>query len=207
MLAQLEVGGLVKNLNKAIGHLVTRADEVHLDRAVELALAEVVLPAVVVFNYRYSGSKVVRDPIRSLRPYFLEPRTSELACTGYSESLSEATLVRATIGTGWEPLNQQYATITVMVERQFTSSAICYNYHNGRTSIFLYQTSPASRSELAQKPVCSRSSAAHASAGRGREESRRARSRTHAQRNNVYVMPDVENLPFCRTGSCSIESS
>eukprot|EP00965_Chrysotila_dentata_P256667 6212621-Pleurochrysis_carterae.AAC.7 len=40
MLAQLE----------EVGNLVACADEVRLDRAVELALAEVVLPALVVFS-------------------------------------------------------------------------------------------------------------------------------------------------------------
>eukprot|EP00965_Chrysotila_dentata_P177511 5863902-Pleurochrysis_carterae.AAC.1 len=48
MLAQLEERGLVENLDEAVGNLVARANEVRLDRAVELALAEVVLPALVV---------------------------------------------------------------------------------------------------------------------------------------------------------------
>eukprot|EP00965_Chrysotila_dentata_P245291 6206468-Pleurochrysis_carterae.AAC.1 len=39
-LAQLEERGLVENLGEAVGNLVARADEVRLDRAVKLALAE-----------------------------------------------------------------------------------------------------------------------------------------------------------------------
>eukprot|EP00965_Chrysotila_dentata_P183457 6058204-Pleurochrysis_carterae.AAC.4 len=41
MLAQLEERGLVEqNLGEAVGNLVARANDVRLDRAVELALAE-----------------------------------------------------------------------------------------------------------------------------------------------------------------------
>eukprot|EP00965_Chrysotila_dentata_P163192 5389681-Pleurochrysis_carterae.AAC.1 len=39
-------------------------------------------------------SEVERGTIRSSRPYLLEPRTPELACTGYSESLPGSTLGR-----------------------------------------------------------------------------------------------------------------
>eukprot|EP00965_Chrysotila_dentata_P217232 6189868-Pleurochrysis_carterae.AAC.1 len=48
MLTHLDERGLVKSLGEAAGHVVARADEVHLDRAVELALAKVVRLAVVV---------------------------------------------------------------------------------------------------------------------------------------------------------------
>eukprot|EP00965_Chrysotila_dentata_P196222 6177449-Pleurochrysis_carterae.AAC.1 len=50
MLAQLEKCGLVENLGEAVSSLAARADEVRLDRAVELALAEVVLPAFAVLS-------------------------------------------------------------------------------------------------------------------------------------------------------------
>eukprot|EP00965_Chrysotila_dentata_P170945 5642196-Pleurochrysis_carterae.AAC.2 len=40
ILVQLEERGLVKNLGEAVGHLFASADEVRLDRAVELSLAE-----------------------------------------------------------------------------------------------------------------------------------------------------------------------
>eukprot|EP00965_Chrysotila_dentata_P045800 1522103-Pleurochrysis_carterae.AAC.1 len=40
MLAQLEERGLVENLGEAVGNLVARANEVRLDRAVEMALAD-----------------------------------------------------------------------------------------------------------------------------------------------------------------------
>eukprot|EP00965_Chrysotila_dentata_P024104 798719-Pleurochrysis_carterae.AAC.1 len=51
MLAHLEERGLVENLGEAVGNLVARAGEVRLGRAVELALAEVVLvPALVVLS-------------------------------------------------------------------------------------------------------------------------------------------------------------
>ena len=58
MLAQLEERGLVENLGEAVGHLVACADEVRLDRAVELALAEVVLPALVVLSLLRCASVV-----------------------------------------------------------------------------------------------------------------------------------------------------
>eukprot|EP00965_Chrysotila_dentata_P111078 3671305-Pleurochrysis_carterae.AAC.1 len=48
MLAQLEERGLVKNLGEAVRSLVARANEVRLDRAVELTLAEIILPALIV---------------------------------------------------------------------------------------------------------------------------------------------------------------
>eukprot|EP00965_Chrysotila_dentata_P170258 5619693-Pleurochrysis_carterae.AAC.1 len=50
MLAQLEKRGLVKNHGEAVRHLIACADEVGLDHAVELTLAEVVLPALVVLG-------------------------------------------------------------------------------------------------------------------------------------------------------------
>eukprot|EP00965_Chrysotila_dentata_P077102 2545612-Pleurochrysis_carterae.AAC.1 len=52
MLAQLEERDLVKNLGGAVGHLVARTEEVRLHQAVELALAEAVLPALVVLGLR-----------------------------------------------------------------------------------------------------------------------------------------------------------
>eukprot|EP00965_Chrysotila_dentata_P229370 6197156-Pleurochrysis_carterae.AAC.3 len=58
VLAQLEEIGLVKNIGEAIDHLVARMDEVRLDQAVELALVEVVLPALVVLSL-LSGAAVV----------------------------------------------------------------------------------------------------------------------------------------------------
>eukprot|EP00965_Chrysotila_dentata_P157972 5219207-Pleurochrysis_carterae.AAC.1 len=58
MLAQLEEGGLVKNLGEAVSRLVTCADEVRFDQAVELALAEVVLPALVVLSLLRCASVV-----------------------------------------------------------------------------------------------------------------------------------------------------
>eukprot|EP00965_Chrysotila_dentata_P220933 6192089-Pleurochrysis_carterae.AAC.1 len=50
MLAQLEERGFVKNLVKALGYLTARADKVCFDRAVKLALTEVVLPELVVLS-------------------------------------------------------------------------------------------------------------------------------------------------------------
>eukprot|EP00965_Chrysotila_dentata_P010006 326255-Pleurochrysis_carterae.AAC.1 len=50
MLAHLEKRGLVENLGEAVRHFIARADEVGLDHAVELRLAEVVLPALVVLG-------------------------------------------------------------------------------------------------------------------------------------------------------------
>eukprot|EP00965_Chrysotila_dentata_P002936 95012-Pleurochrysis_carterae.AAC.1 len=58
MLTQLEERGLVKNLGEEVGNLVARADEVRLDRAVEPALAEVVLPALVVLSLLRCASVV-----------------------------------------------------------------------------------------------------------------------------------------------------
>eukprot|EP00965_Chrysotila_dentata_P170611 5632190-Pleurochrysis_carterae.AAC.1 len=58
MLAQLEERGLVKDLAEAVGHLVACADEVRLDEAVELALAKVVLPALVVLSLLRCASVV-----------------------------------------------------------------------------------------------------------------------------------------------------
>eukprot|EP00965_Chrysotila_dentata_P198141 6178615-Pleurochrysis_carterae.AAC.1 len=48
MLGQLEGRDFVKKLGEAVSHLVARADEVCLNRAVELALVKEVLPALVV---------------------------------------------------------------------------------------------------------------------------------------------------------------
>eukprot|EP00965_Chrysotila_dentata_P252530 6210733-Pleurochrysis_carterae.AAC.1 len=50
MLAQLEKRGLVENLGEAFSNLVACTDEVRLDRAIELALAEVVLPVRVALR-------------------------------------------------------------------------------------------------------------------------------------------------------------
>eukprot|EP00965_Chrysotila_dentata_P089078 2941366-Pleurochrysis_carterae.AAC.1 len=49
-LAQLEERGLVEKLGEAVGHLVARADRVRFDSAVELALAQIVIPALVVLS-------------------------------------------------------------------------------------------------------------------------------------------------------------
>eukprot|EP00965_Chrysotila_dentata_P003142 102686-Pleurochrysis_carterae.AAC.1 len=57
MLAQLEERGLVKS-GEAVGHLVACADEVRLDRAVELALAAAVLPALVVLSLLQCASVI-----------------------------------------------------------------------------------------------------------------------------------------------------
>eukprot|EP00965_Chrysotila_dentata_P214098 6188020-Pleurochrysis_carterae.AAC.2 len=46
--AQLGERGLIKNLGEAVGHLIARTDKVRFGRAVELPLAEIVLPALVV---------------------------------------------------------------------------------------------------------------------------------------------------------------
>eukprot|EP00965_Chrysotila_dentata_P079068 2607878-Pleurochrysis_carterae.AAC.1 len=58
MLAHLEERGLVEDLGEAVGNLVIRANEVRLDRAVELALAEVALPALVVLSHLRCASVV-----------------------------------------------------------------------------------------------------------------------------------------------------
>eukprot|EP00965_Chrysotila_dentata_P112161 3708011-Pleurochrysis_carterae.AAC.3 len=50
-MAQLEERDLVKNLGEAVSNLVARADKGRFDRAVKLALAEVVLQALVVLTF------------------------------------------------------------------------------------------------------------------------------------------------------------
>eukprot|EP00965_Chrysotila_dentata_P008574 279301-Pleurochrysis_carterae.AAC.1 len=57
MVAQLEKCGLIENLGKAVGHLIAHADEVRLGQAAELALAEVVLPVLVVLTAALSMKK------------------------------------------------------------------------------------------------------------------------------------------------------
>eukprot|EP00965_Chrysotila_dentata_P160391 5295551-Pleurochrysis_carterae.AAC.1 len=51
MLVHLEECGHVKNLGEAVGQLVAHTDEVRLDQAVEMALAMVALPALVVLSF------------------------------------------------------------------------------------------------------------------------------------------------------------
>eukprot|EP00965_Chrysotila_dentata_P209706 6185455-Pleurochrysis_carterae.AAC.1 len=58
MLAQLVQRGLVENVGEAVSRLVGCANEVRLDQAVELALAEVVLPALAVLSLLRCASVV-----------------------------------------------------------------------------------------------------------------------------------------------------
>eukprot|EP00965_Chrysotila_dentata_P113679 3757836-Pleurochrysis_carterae.AAC.4 len=58
MLVQLEERGLIENLGEATSNLVARADEVCLYRAVELALAEVVPPTLVLLSLLRCASVV-----------------------------------------------------------------------------------------------------------------------------------------------------
>eukprot|EP00965_Chrysotila_dentata_P056886 1887540-Pleurochrysis_carterae.AAC.1 len=67
MLAQLQERSLVEKLGDAVGKLVAHADEVRLDRAVELALAEVVIPALVVLTAQSSSMRQRGQLVRQLQ--------------------------------------------------------------------------------------------------------------------------------------------
>eukprot|EP00965_Chrysotila_dentata_P028175 936616-Pleurochrysis_carterae.AAC.1 len=74
MLAQLEERGLVESLGKADGNLVARANETRLDRAVELALAEV-----------YGGCSTPKAQIALLGEYQVTSTDDEMVMAAVRE--------------------------------------------------------------------------------------------------------------------------